>query len=62
MERETELRTAGSSGHGAGVVGRTLYPLAPLRLVSPSAANEGQPFWMDADLAPIAVWWDYPPS
>jgi hypothetical protein len=66
MEREREVGTAGHSGHGAGVAGRTLYPLPPLRLISTPAENDREPFWIDADLgerdAPISVWWDYPPA
>jgi hypothetical protein len=66
MEREREVGMVGHSGHGAGVAGRTLYPLSPLRLISTPAASEREPFWIDADLAgrdaPISVWWDYPPA
>jgi hypothetical protein len=65
MERKREVGTAGNSGHGIGVAGRTLNPLPPLRLISTPAVNEREPSWIDVDLAErdalISVWWDYPP-
>ena len=46
------------------MVAPTLYPLATLHMAS-DTANGRVPAWMAAAAgmdAPIAVWWDYPPS
>jgi hypothetical protein len=66
MGSEQKTVTAGRSDRGAAVVGRALYPLAPLRVVSISSEEGRVPSWMEPDPAwagaVISVWWDYPPS
>ena len=66
MECEQEMITAGRPDRGSAVVGRALYPLAPLRVVWISSEEGRVPSWMEPDAAwagaVISVWWDYYPS
>jgi hypothetical protein len=65
MKREQEVVTAAGSGSVPAMVAPTLYPLATLHMASDFTTQGRVPAWMAAAAgmdAPIAVWWDYPPS
>src|SRR6185312_10337206 len=65
MVRDNEVELVGQSHTSPGTARRTLHPLV-LCLPSAKVANGPKPSWIDGDPAwrdaPIAVWWDQPPS
>jgi len=65
MVRDNEVELASNSHGSPAMTGRTVHPLV-LCLPSASVANGQKASWIDGDPAwrdaPIAVWWDHPPS
>ncbi len=65
MVRDNEVDIVGNPHVNPGMQGRTLHPLV-LCLPSAKVASGPKPSWIDGDPAwrdaPIAVWWDQPPS
>ena len=65
MVRDNELEMLGNPHAKPAMAGRTVHPLV-LCLPSAKVANGPKASWIDGDPAwrdaPIAVWWDQPPS
>jgi hypothetical protein len=65
MVRDNELEIVGNSHASSALPGRTVHPLV-LCLPTAKVASGPKPSWIDGDPAwrdaPIAVWWDQPPS
>ncbi len=68
MEHEKEVASVPERNacRGTANVERKLYLVASPAVTSASAANGLLPVWMEPAsterAAPVAVWWDYPPS
>jgi hypothetical protein len=65
MKHDQEVVTARGVGRVPTMVAPTLYPLETLHMAPDATTNGRVPAWMAAAAgmdAPIAVWWDYPPS